>query len=370
MKKHSKRILVALLAAVMALGMTACSEEPGDEPSSSEPESSVSEQVSEPEPSDPEAEEEPGSDAEAEAETETSEPAAEEPSSGADTGSSAASQPAADTTSQPAANQSGSQAGASGQAPAAQTQQPASTQTGSSAIGGQGPLAKYVVNVQDSTTPAVSVSGRTINGKSAYYFYSADGEIVGDIPNDQLVTIIGENGLSYAEDDEQKAWFVENFNIYRGLDEGSSSSGSSSSSSGSTGSSGSSSSDFDIEEFREEVFRLVNEERVAAGMPECVRDDTAMEFAQIRAEELPEKFSHQRPDGSIMEYSHYSFAENIAKGQKTPEAVVADWMASSGHKAAILADYSTYGNCLGVGVYKQNGTIYWVLEFISWDANA
>ena len=352
MKKHSKRILVALLAAAMALSMTACSEEPGDEPSSSEPESSVSEQASEPESSDPEAEEEPGS--------------------GADTGSSAASQPAADTTtSQPAANQGST----SSQAPAAQAQQPVSSQTGSSATGGQGPLAKYVVNVQDSTTPAVSVSGRTINGKSAYYFYSADGEIVGDIPNDQLFTIIGENGLSYAEDDEQKAWFVENFNIYRGLEggsgsSGSGSSGSGSSSSGSAGSSGSSSSDFDVEEYREEVFRLINEEREAEGLPALVMQDTAMEFAQIRAEEIADNFSHTRPDGSVGQYSHYTFMENIGKGQDTPKDIVDAWMKSSGHRATILGDYSDCGNCMGVGVYQDNGTICWVTEFILWDANA
>ena len=367
MKKNNKRMLVAMLAMAMVLSMTACSQEPGDEPSSSEPESSVSEQASEPKSSDPEAEEEPGSDAEAEAETETSEPAAEEPSSGADTGSSAASQPAADTTSQPAANQSGSQAGASGQAPAAQTQQPASTQTGSSAIGGQGPLAKYVVNVQDSTTPAVSVSGRTINGKSAYYFYSADGEIVGDIPNDQLFTIIGENGLSYAEDDEQKAWFVENFNIYRGLD-----GGEYESSSGSSGSTSSSSSnDVDIEAFCEEVIRLTNEEREDAGLEPVVVDDTAMEYAQIRAEELSVKFSHTRPNNESKIVGGLSFMENAARGQTSPEAVVNSWMNSDGHRATLLGDYSDYGNRIGVGCYQDDsGTLYWIQEFVLWDAYA
>ena len=219
MKKHSKRILVALLAAAMVLNMTACSQEPGDEPSSSEPESSVSEQASEPEPSDPEVEEEPGSDAEAEAETETSEPAAEEPSSGADTGSSAASQPATDTTtSQPAANQGST----SSQAPAAQAQQPAansqsqapasqnqsqstSTPPATQASSGKGPLAKYTVNVTDPDTPATHVVGTTINGKDAYYFYSSSDKIVGNIPMDYIAQIIRENGLSYAELDEQKA---------------------------------------------------------------------------------------------------------------------------------------------------------------------
>lgn len=385
MKKHSKRILVALLAAAMVLNMTACSQEPGDEPSSSEPESSVSEQASEPEPSDPEVEEEPGSDAEAEAETETSEPAAEEPSSGADTGSSAASQPATDTTtSQPAANQSGSQAGASGQAPAAQTQQPAansqsqapasqnqsqstSTPPATQASSGKGPLAKYTVNVTDPDTPATHVVGTTINGKDAYYFYSSSDKIVGNIPMDYIAQIIRENGLSYAELDEQKAWFVENFNIYRGLD-----GGEYESSSGSSGSTSSSSSnDVDIEAFCEEVIRLTNEEREDAGLEPVVADDTAMEYAQIRAEELSVKFSHTRPNNESKIVGGLSFMENAARGQTSPEAVVNSWMNSDGHRATLLGDYSDYGNRIGVGCYQDDsGTLYWIQEFVLWDANA
>ena len=246
---------------------------------------------------------------------------------------------------------------------AAPVQQTAPAQT--STASGKGPLAKYTVNVTDSGTPAVKVTGTTLNGKSAYYFYSADGKLLGDIPTQYLGTIINENGLSYAEADEQKAWFVENFNIYRGLDSGSSSGSSSS------GSSSSTSSEVDIEDLRHEVFDLVNEERVANGMPKFVMDDTAMEYAQIRAEELSDKFSHTRPNGDDgTMYSHYSFAENIAMGQKTPEEVVDAWMNSKGHRETILADYSDYGNCIGVGVYKANGKLHWVLEFIGWDANA
>ena len=385
MKKNNKRMLVAVLAMAMALSMTACSQEPGDEPSSSEPESSVSEQASEPEPSDPEVEEEPGSDAEAEAETETSEPAAEEPSSGADTGSSAASQPATDTTtSQPAANQSGSQAGASGQAPAAQTQQPAansqsqapasqnqsqstSTPPATQASSGKGPLAKYTVNVTDPDTPATHVVGTTINGKDAYYFYSSSDKIVGNIPMDYIAQIIRENGLSYAELDEQKAWFVENFNIYRGLD-----GGEYESSSGSSGSTSSSSSnDVDIEAFCEEVIRLTNEEREDAGLEPVVADDTAMEYAQIRAEELSVKFSHTRPNNESKIVGGLSFMENAARGQTSPEAVVNSWMNSDGHRATLLGDYSDYGNRIGVGCYQDDsGTLYWIQEFVLWDANA
>lgn len=242
-----------------------------------------------------------------------------------------------------------------------QTPAPQKTSTG------KGPLAKYTVNVSDSSTPAVKVVGETLNGKSAYYFYSDGGDLLGNIPMNILTTIIRENDLSYAEADEQKAWFVENFNIYRGLDGGSYEGGS-----GSTGSGSSSSNEIDIEEFRDEVFRLTNKEREKAGLEPLVEDSTAMEFAQIRAKELMEKYSHTRPDGDASGmYDSYTFGENIAYGQKTPKEVVADWMASPGHKRTMLGDYSDYGNKFGAGCYKaSNGTIYWVQEFIIWDANA
>ena len=129
---------------------------------------------------------------------------------------------------------------------AAPVQQTAPAQT--STASGKGPLAKYTVNVTDSNTPAVKVVGETLNGKGAYYFYSSSGKILGNIPIEYLTTIIRENGLSDYEADEQKAWFVENFNIYRGLDGGSYESGS--------GSTGGSSSEIDLEEYKDEVYSL------------------------------------------------------------------------------------------------------------------
>lgn len=245
---------------------------------------------------------------------------------------------------------------------AAPVQQTAPAQT--STASGKGPLAKYTVNVYDSATPAVKVTGKLYNGIAAYVFTSADGTVVGTIPDSELGTIIWENGLSYAEADEQKAWFVENFNIYRGLDGGSYESGS-----GSTGGS-SSSSDIDIEEFREEVIRLTNIERENAGLDPLVEDSTAMEYAQIRAEEIADKFSHIRPNNMSSSMDGLEFIENIASGPKTAQDVVNGWMNSSGHKATMLSDYSNYGNRIGVGCYQKNGRIYWTQEFVLWDANA
>ena len=145
--------------------------------------------------------------------------------------------------------------------------------------------------------------------------------------------------------------------------------GSYESGSGSTGGS-SSSSDIDIDEFREEVIRLTNIEREKAGLDPLVEDSTAMEYAQIRAEELTVSFSHTRPNGESKIVDGMSFLENAARGQTTPEDVVDSWMNSEGHRAALLRDYSDYGNRMGTGCYVENGTIYWTQEFVLWDANA
>lgn len=282
--------------------------------------------------------------------------------------SSQSSTPATSGSSQSSAQQSSSQSSA----PAStSSQSSAQSQSGSStpapqkttSSSGKGPLAKYTVNVSDSSTSAVKVVGETLNGKSAYYFYSSSGKLLGNIPIEYLTTIIRENGLSDYEADEQKAWFVENFNIYRGLDGGSYEGGSGSTSGGS-----SSSSDIDIDEFREEVIRLTNIEREKAGLDPLVEDSTAMEYAQIRAEELTVSFSHTRPNGESKIVDGMSFLENAARGQTTPEDVVDSWMNSEGHRAALLRDYSDYGNRMGTGCYVENGTIYWTQEFVLWDS--
>ena len=245
---------------------------------------------------------------------------------------------------------------------AASVQQTAPAQT--STASGKGPLAKYTVNVTDSKTPATDVRGKLYNGVLAYVFYSSSGNVVGTIPDSEISQILWDNNLTQAEDDEQKSWFVENFNIYRGLDGGSYEGGSGSTSGGS-----SSSSDIDIDEFRDEVIRLTNIEREKAGLDPLAEDSTAMEYAQIRAEEISESFSHVRPNGQSSDYDGLYFMENIASGSKTPQAVVNGWINSSGHRATLLSDYSEVGNMIGVGCYQaENGTIYWTQEFVGWDS--
>ena len=60
--------------------------------------------------------------------------------------------------------------------------------------------------------------------------------------------------------------------------------------------------------------------------------------------------------------SYRNAGENIAMGHPTPEMVVKAWMESPGHRKNIMS--GNFGN-LGVGVYNDNGTIYWTQMFIN-----
>lgn len=114
------------------------------------------------------------------------------------------------------------------------------------------------------------------------------------------------------------------------------------------------------------VVELVNKERAAAGLKALIVHDKLRSMAKDKAVDLYKHryFSHESATyGSpfdMMDSYNITFryaGENIAKGQRSPEEVVQDWMNSPGHRKNILnAHYSM----IGVGYY--NGL--WVQEFI------
>lgn len=358
----TKRMLTMLLAAAMLLAATGCT--PSDTAENSSSSSVTTEELQVLQEENEKLKQE-LAELKGESSSEEQDAEGEEPKEEVETESSTASEPAAKPTA-PAENNQAAKPQAEKPATnntqeAAKPQTPAPQKTST----GKGPLAKYTVRVKDSSTPATDVQGELYSGELAYVFYSDSGKVLGTVPDSAVGVILRQEGLTQAEDDEQKSWFVENFNIYRGLDGGSYESGS-----GSTGSGSSSSNNLDIEEFREEVIRLTNIERENAGLEPVTADDTAMEYAQIRAEELAISYSHTRPNNEDKSSNGLYFIENIAYGQKTPAEVVQDWMNSPGHCATLLGNYSEYGNKFGVGVYKSGGKIYWSQEFVGWDANA
>jgi len=116
------------------------------------------------------------------------------------------------------------------------------------------------------------------------------------------------------------------------------------------------------------VLKLVNDERAKNGLSVLEFSSEAAAAADVRAKEIVSNFSHTRPNGtscftvlSEMGVKYMGAGENIAKGQRTPEEVVKDWMNSPGHRANILNKNYTK---LGVGCYKSGSTYYWAQMFL------
>ncbi len=123
-----------------------------------------------------------------------------------------------------------------------------------------------------------------------------------------------------------------------------------------------------VTNYEREVIRLVNEIRTSRGLPALKEDWELSRVARYKSQDMKDKkyFSHTSPTyGSPFEMmkkfgiKYRAAAENIAKGQRTPQEVVNAWMNSSGHRANILnAQYTK----IGVG-YVASGN-YWTQMFI------
>ena len=120
-------------------------------------------------------------------------------------------------------------------------------------------------------------------------------------------------------------------------------------------------------DFPLEVLRLVNKERAKVGAQPLTFAKDLAASAYVRAVELPQKFSHTRPNGSkcftAMPNRGHILGENLAGGQTTPKQVVQAWMDSKTHRENILNKQYTE---LGVVYYYQADSKYkhyWVQHF-------
>lgn len=117
------------------------------------------------------------------------------------------------------------------------------------------------------------------------------------------------------------------------------------------------------------VIELTNQERRKNGLSDLQGDSSLSNVARTKSNDMQQNnyFSHTSPSyGSPFDMirdfgvSYNSAAENIAKGQQTPEQVVQSWMNSEGHRKNILNGTFTH---IGIG-YNENGH-YWTQMFIS-----
>ena len=218
----------------------------------------------------------------------------------------------------------------------------------------------YNVTVLKKTTPAVTIRGRT-NDRDVMCFVSAADKEVGAISHSDYLAIVkkhqkfvklpggGTYGAPPVDGKSWEAWFADEFNKYRGLDDKSREKATAEHTAKT------------IEKYRQEVIRLVNVEREKAGLTALYADEKAMEYAQVRAQEITVSFSHTRPNGLEKPYDEIgAMNENIA-GSMTPAGVMDAWMNSSGHRANIL---NKEAFAIGVGCYWTGADFYWVQEFL------
>ncbi len=140
----------------------------------------------------------------------------------------------------------------------------------------------------------------------------------------------------------------------------------------------------DIDLFRSQVFSLLNQQRVVNGLPALQRVAPLDTAAQSYSETMRSAthggsvyLSHTSPDGTSFStritwtgYRWTAIGENIAAGQRTPQAVVSAWMNSAGHRANILNRAFRHvgiGVAVGPGIwpngYQDPAVIWWTTDF-------
>ncbi len=119
---------------------------------------------------------------------------------------------------------------------------------------------------------------------------------------------------------------------------------------------------FQRDQYRNEILKLVNEERAAVGAGALKLDTKLNNAAQTRSVEISSVFSHSRPDGTScftvfddFKIDYLLAGENIAVGYVSPKSVVEGWMNSPGHKENMLKPEYTK---MGIGYYEKTGSIY------------
>ena len=117
---------------------------------------------------------------------------------------------------------------------------------------------------------------------------------------------------------------------------------------------------------------LTNVERSRAGLAPLRLEGRLMKAAQMQAEQMASlgRMDHVLSDGpypapkdrlAAAGYKWRAFAENIAYGQRGPEAVTESWMGSAGHRANMLnGSYTEIGTGYAV---DGRGRTYFVQVF-------
>lgn len=110
------------------------------------------------------------------------------------------------------------------------------------------------------------------------------------------------------------------------------------------------------------VLPLVNQTRESIGVGTLAWNAELEEVAKIRAQELSQKYSHERPDGTyVWALSDLPQAENAARGYSSSQSVFDGWMESTqGHREQMLNGAWTQ---IGIACYYDGSTYFWIQLF-------
>ena len=129
--------------------------------------------------------------------------------------------------------------------------------------------------------------------------------------------------------------------------------------------------DSELDQLRSEMMDRINAERKKNGAAPLKLDPVLCQAAQIRAQELTKKFSHDRPNGTPcftvtkdVNFTGYkALGENIAAGYPTADALMDGWMGSAGHRANIL---DPRFDSIGIGfVHSDDVYRYYAVQFFA-----
>lgn len=119
----------------------------------------------------------------------------------------------------------------------------------------------------------------------------------------------------------------------------------------------------------EAILKAHNRERAIAKLPKLTLNKSLSDAALIHAKDMAKHKSlrHEGTDGSTFferieaaSYRYQAAAENVARGQKTVEDVMRDWMKSPGHHDNIIGDYLEIGVAV---VADGDGQYFWCVDF-------
>lgn len=118
----------------------------------------------------------------------------------------------------------------------------------------------------------------------------------------------------------------------------------------------------EVENMAKDILTEVNALRREEGQAELVWREDLEKTAFLRAEELAEDFSHERPCGEewYTVNSEIVYGENIAMGGNSATEVMEAWGQSAPHRDNMVYHEFT---AVGVGIYQdREGNFYWVMH--------